>query len=159
SVPFYYAPDVYVEEVSTGARPIEAVGTSTAAFLGVAPKADAPLQEPVDINNWPQFVQKFIGDSQESTPLTHAVYGFFQNGGRRCWIVNIGKGGTISGGGGAARKGIDILDAIDEVKIVAAPAFTDVGSWNDLITHCEKMGNRVAILDGPPEVKSITQLT
>lgn len=29
--------DVYVEEVSTGARPIEAVGTSIAAFVGLAP--------------------------------------------------------------------------------------------------------------------------
>ncbi|WP_377643519.1 hypothetical protein [Oryzobacter terrae] len=27
-------PGVYVEEVSSGSRPIEAVGTSTAAFLG-----------------------------------------------------------------------------------------------------------------------------
>jgi hypothetical protein len=30
-------PGVYVEEVSSGARPIEAVGTSTAAFVGSAP--------------------------------------------------------------------------------------------------------------------------
>lgn len=29
--------DVYVEEVSSGARPIEAVGTSIAAFVGLAP--------------------------------------------------------------------------------------------------------------------------
>jgi phage tail sheath protein FI len=31
------AASVYVEEVSSGARPIEAVGTSIAAFVGVAP--------------------------------------------------------------------------------------------------------------------------
>jgi uncharacterized protein len=157
-VPFYYAPDIYVEEVSTGARPIEAVGTSTAAFLGVAPKADAPRQQPIDVNNWQQFVSRFVGDSLESTPLSHAVYGFFQNGGRRCWIVNIGKDEGI-GGGGPERKGLAILETIDEVKIVAAPGYTDIASYNDLTTHCEKMSNRVAILDGPPEVKSITQLT
>ena len=28
---------VYVEEVSSGARPIEAVGTAVAAFVGLAP--------------------------------------------------------------------------------------------------------------------------
>jgi hypothetical protein len=31
------AASVYVEEVSSGARPIEAVGTSIAAFVGFAP--------------------------------------------------------------------------------------------------------------------------
>ena len=36
----YLAPGVYVEEVSSGARPIEAVGTSTAAFVGTG--GDAP---------------------------------------------------------------------------------------------------------------------
>jgi hypothetical protein len=30
------AADVYVEEVSSGARPIEAVGTAVAAFVGLA---------------------------------------------------------------------------------------------------------------------------
>jgi hypothetical protein len=31
-------PNVYIEEVSSGARPIEAVGTSTAAFVGSTPR-------------------------------------------------------------------------------------------------------------------------
>jgi hypothetical protein len=31
------ARNVYVEEVSSGARPIQAVGTSVAAFVGLAP--------------------------------------------------------------------------------------------------------------------------
>jgi hypothetical protein len=31
-------PDVHMEEVPSGARPIEAVGTSTAAFVGEAPR-------------------------------------------------------------------------------------------------------------------------
>jgi phage tail sheath protein FI len=33
----YLSPGVYVEEVSSGSRPIEAVGTSVAAFVGIAP--------------------------------------------------------------------------------------------------------------------------
>ena len=33
----YLSPGVYVEEVSSGARPIEAVGTAVAAFVGLAP--------------------------------------------------------------------------------------------------------------------------
>jgi phage tail sheath protein FI len=33
----YLSPGVYVEEVPSGARPIEAVGTAVAAFVGIAP--------------------------------------------------------------------------------------------------------------------------
>ncbi|NUR05753.1 MAG: hypothetical protein HOQ22_18730 [Nocardioidaceae bacterium] len=32
----YLSPGVYVEEVSSGARPLEAVGTAVAAFVGFA---------------------------------------------------------------------------------------------------------------------------
>ena len=32
----YLAPGVYVEEVASGARPIEGVATSTAGFVGMA---------------------------------------------------------------------------------------------------------------------------
>ena len=32
----YLTPGVYVEEVSSGSRPLEAVGTSVAAFVGLA---------------------------------------------------------------------------------------------------------------------------
>jgi phage tail sheath protein FI len=33
----YLSPGVYVEEVESGSRPIEGVGTSIAAFVGLAP--------------------------------------------------------------------------------------------------------------------------
>lgn len=40
----YLSPGVYVEEVESGARPIEGVGTSIAAFIGFAP--GGPLDSP-----------------------------------------------------------------------------------------------------------------
>ena len=40
----YLSPGVYVEEVDSGSRPIEAVGTSIAAFVGLAP--GGPLDSP-----------------------------------------------------------------------------------------------------------------
>ncbi len=36
------AADVYIKEVEAGARPIEAVGTAIAAFVGFAPGAPLP---------------------------------------------------------------------------------------------------------------------
>ena len=38
----YLSPGVYVEEVDSGARPIEAVGTSTAAFVGTGGESPEP---------------------------------------------------------------------------------------------------------------------
>ena len=35
-MPSYLSPGVYVEEVDSGARPIEGVGTAVAAFIGLA---------------------------------------------------------------------------------------------------------------------------
>ncbi len=41
-MPSYLSPGVYVEEVASGSRPIEGVGTSVAAFVG--PRPDGPAQ-------------------------------------------------------------------------------------------------------------------
>lgn len=157
-MPDYRTPDVYVEEVSGGARPIEAVGTSTAGFVGVSPDPKARQNEAVAINNWTQFVREFVPEQASSTPLSHAVFGFFQNGGRRCYVVNVGGGKSIVGSG-RNRAGLDILEQIDEVAIVAAPGYTDAASYDALLTHCEKLEDRVAILDAPEAVPSLDALT
>jgi hypothetical protein len=147
-MPTYLTPGIYVEEVSTGARPIEAVGTSTAGFIGVAPNSDAHLHEPFAINNWSQFVKEYSAEGASSTPLAQAVYGFFQNGGGRCYVVNVGPKKDLVGNG-KQRKGIETLEEVDEVAIVAAPGFSDAASYDAILSHCEKLQDRVAILDAP----------
>lgn len=95
-MPSYLSPGVYVEEVESGSRPIEGVGTSVAAFVGFAQRG--PFDEPTLITNWSQFASTF-GDFVEGTHLAASVYGFFANGGgsatssgsttapRRAWTV------------------------------------------------------------------------
>jgi phage tail sheath protein FI len=84
----YLSPGVYVEEVDRGSKPIEAVGTNTVGFLGESRKG--PNNEAVLVTNWSQFVKTF-GDFKDcSVHLAHAVYGFFNNGGSRCFVVNVG---------------------------------------------------------------------
>ncbi len=151
------APGVYVKEVSTGPRAIGAVGTSTAAFVGRAPLMGAPLNQAVACNNWSQFVRLFVGKSSESTELVTAVFGFFANGGGRCYVVNIGHETSIAGDA-RQRTGLACLQAIDEVAIVAAPGFTDPASYEALLSHCEQMEDRVAILDAPADVSNIDAL-
>jgi Bacteriophage tail sheath protein len=92
-MPTYLSPGVYVEEVAGGSRPIEGVGTSVAAFVGFAP--EGPLNEPVLVTNWSQYVASF-GEFTDGHYLAHAVYGFFNNGGSTCYVIRVG---------GAARNG------------------------------------------------------
>ena len=86
-MPTYLSPGVYVEEVAGGSRPIEGVGTSVAAFVGLAPSG--PLNEPVLVRNWAHFVGTF-GDFTADCYLAHAVYGFFANGGGVAYVVRVG---------------------------------------------------------------------
>src|SRR4030081_3218447 len=89
-MPNYLSPGVYVEEVEAGSRPIEGVGTATAAFVGLAEKG--PVNAPTLVTNWSQFAQTF-GGFLEGSYLAHSVYGYFLNGGGSAYIVRIGADG------------------------------------------------------------------
>lgn len=153
----YLTPGVYVQEVSTGTKPIGAVGTSTVAFLGALPIADAHLGEAIACNNWSQFVKEFVGEDGQGTTLARAVYGFFMNGGGRCYIVNVPENDSIAGDA-RKRTGLHCLEQVDEVAIVAAPGRTDLASHQALISHCELLEDRVAILDAPSDVSNTDTL-
>jgi phage tail sheath protein FI len=154
----YHAPGIYMEEIPSGARPIQAVGTSTAAFVGVAPNRNAYKNEVRAINNWSQFLKEFVGEQDTSTPLSHAVYGFFLNGGGRCYVLNIGKDGSLTGAG-RTRTGLALLESYDDVAILGIPGYTDAASWGAALDHCEKLKDRVAVLDAPESVKDLGMLT
>jgi hypothetical protein len=161
-------PGVYIDEVPSGARPIQAVGTRTAGFVGVAPNPSARLNQAVPINNWAEFRNLFFPPKDPDkhwTHLAYGVYGFFLNGGSRCFVVNVGENAKgepnqISGGGGP-ESGLDVLARIDEVAIVAAPGYAEPIPYGFLLSHCTNLHDRVAILDGPPELtkEALTQLS
>ncbi len=86
----YLHPGVYVEEIPSGSRPIEGVGTSTAAFVGYTTKG--PVAEPTLLFKWSDYEQLFggirdLGKSEIGDPMGFAVYSFFQNGGTAAYIV------------------------------------------------------------------------
>jgi phage tail sheath protein FI len=159
-MPFYSSPGIYVEEVPSGARPIGAVGTSTAGFVGAAPDPTSRRNEAVAVNSWSEFLRIYGGGDSghpRSTLLSSAVFGFFDNGGGRCYVVNIADTEPLSGG--TQRHGIDLLESIDEIAIVAAPGRADPISYEALLAHCERLGDRVAILDPPAAVSDVERLT
>lgn len=86
-MPTYLSPGVYMEEVSSGSKPIAGVGTAVAAFVGFA--ETGPVNTPILVTNWTQFVSSF-GGFVEGAYLAHAVYGYFLNGGGVAYVVRIG---------------------------------------------------------------------
>jgi len=88
-MPTYLSPGVYVEEVSSGTKPIEGVGTAICAFVGFAERG--PINQPVLVTNWTQYSNTF-GGLVDGAYLPHSVYGYFLNGGGSAYVVRIGTG-------------------------------------------------------------------
>ncbi|MFG2884120.1 phage tail sheath family protein [Streptomyces sp. NPDC048297] len=124
-MPTYLTPGVYVEEVQSGARPIEGVGTAIAAFVGFAPSG--PFHEPTLVTNWDQYNQVF-GGFTEGTYLAHAVYGYFSNGGGAAYVVRIGGDGGASATGRGDAPEVRAPEAVTlgGLRITARPGATGV---------------------------------
>ncbi len=84
-MPQYLSPGVYVEEVDNGSKPIEGVGTAVAAFVGFTEKGP---REATLITNWQQYRDTY-GDFIKGAYLPTSVYGYFLNGGTRCYVQRI----------------------------------------------------------------------
>src|SRR5215831_4470518 len=86
-MPEYLSPGVYIEELP-GPKPIEGVGTSTGAFVGMAERG--PINSPQLITNLTQFAETF-GNFIPSAFLAYAVQHFFTEGGTRCFVIRAFK--------------------------------------------------------------------
>src|SRR5689334_10522498 len=98
-MPEYLSPGVYLEEIDTGAKPIEGVSTSTAAMVGMAERG--PLNRPILVTSAGEFERWFGGIlpradfADPADPrhahcyLPYAAQGFFTNGGKRLYVVRV----------------------------------------------------------------------
>jgi phage tail sheath protein FI len=99
----YASPGVYVEEIDRGVKPIEAVGTSTPAFVGMTAEAsrkafdaatgekvivESRLNKATLVTSWTQYVDIF-GEFTPGAYLPDAVYGYFANGGGPCYVTSL----------------------------------------------------------------------
>ena len=105
---------------------------------------------PLLCTSFTDYTKAFGGFSDNSAQLmlTHGVYGFFNNGGTRCWVVRV-----------AADTGIDaalsMFAAIDEIAIVVAPGLTDRAITGKIDAHCQvATKDRFAVYDTPQVVET-----
>ncbi|MET8747432.1 phage tail sheath C-terminal domain-containing protein [Streptomyces sp. NPDC004728] len=197
-------PGVFVTELPSGVRTITGASTSVPAFLGYTkasanddpdaipkPLTDAERAVPQKIGSWREFsarysmagIAKNLADAtdlatirtlQRCLPLAEAVYGFFANGGRACYVVGFTSPQSAVSpedlkGNTDARTGLAGLETIPEVTMVAVPSLWDmtvdvssgketpaldhaagVRRMAEVVKHCNELRNRLAILDPPP---------
>jgi phage tail sheath protein FI len=128
-------PGVYVEEVAGGVRPIEAVGTSTAAFVGLAERGPDDVTR--RITSWTEY-QRVYGGFIADGYLAESVFQFFNNGGGQCYVVRVTRGGA--NGAAAARVTVRNRAAAptDGLELVARSK----GAWGNAIVITVEDGTR-----------------
>ncbi len=122
----YLHPGVYVEEIPSGVRPIEGVSTSTAAILGYAAKG--PVGEPELIFKWDDYVQQYGGirdlPAGSVDSMGYSVSAFFQNGGRKAYIVRLAVDAD------AAFSALPLPSTPDDDMVLKFEAVNE-GTWGD----------------------------
>jgi len=158
----YPIPGVYLEQVLPTSVPEFLTGIP--AFLGfVNAGNNDDINKPKMLTLWPQF-EGYFGQLQSSLPnyLGYAVRGFFENGGRLCYVVPLGNQATLA----AFKAGLEALEAFEGIDLICAPDIMALNQGQQLdaqaamIEHCEKLGDRFAILDSQNvSARDIQQLT
>ena len=157
----YVTPGVYKEELFP--EPTATLQTGVPAFLGYTHEVGADRQlinAPQRLTRWPQFESQF-GAPRADGYLGAAVRGFFENGGRQCYVVPLDDTRPAET---ALQAGLAALAPLHTLDLVCAPDIMrprqpgslppDPGAVRTLQTavlhHCDHTGDRLAILDTLP---------
>ncbi|MDD5389855.1 MAG: phage tail sheath subtilisin-like domain-containing protein [Gallionellaceae bacterium] len=93
-MPSYLHPGVYVEEIPSGAKPIEGVSTSVAALVGYT--TEGPIGEATLVHSWDEFKAAFGAIHSVTDHLGLAAFNFFLNGGRDAYIARLAQNALAS---------------------------------------------------------------
>lgn len=165
------APGVRREELAPPVPP--GLLTAVPAFLGHAVKG--PLAEPVELVRPADFA--LYGAPVPGGYLAAAVDAFFRNGGERCVVVRTEDAAGGAAQRAALRRGLDALRAVETVDLVCAPDLmrgvaalgngvrrgavvmaaeqaeardAAVEMQREVLEHCDRAGDRMALLDALP---------
>jgi len=144
------APDVYLEDTFRLPRH-SMFSTGVPVFIGLMSKPCEWIQKestpmPHMLSLWAHF-GRYIGSPSQDCWLAYAVRGFFENGGRRCYVAVLKDGSAESLD--QALRTISRWNTIDLVcvpDLVKNPS-TAVELQQLVVNHCDTAGDRFAILD------------
>lgn len=155
------APGVYLQNIPS--LPGKDLLTGVPVFLGVAQVNN--IQEnnflvPKMLTLWTQFVQYF-GKLSPNSYLAHAVRGFFENGGRLCYVFPL-QDSTLA----ELQNGLEAIESLEVIDLVCAPDIMQnsvveaLEMQRAVLEHCDRMSDRFAILDAfnIPNIEGIEAL-
>lgn len=145
----FKTPGLYLKGLETETSP--AILSAVTGFVGITERG--PVNMPQPVKNWGEFIEIFGGFVPYGY-LPQSVFGFFLNGGERCYIVRVGR---IDESGTTGEneececvnplKKASIKIKIGEDCAVGVEAI-DPGSW----------GNRVNVIVKVKEVESVEKV-
>lgn len=161
----YVTPGVYKEERFP--EPVAMLQTGVPAFLGYTREVGKKRQlihVPQQLTRWPQFEQYF-GPPLTDGYLGDAVRGFFENGGRQCYVVPLDDSLLDDSlpADTSLQTGLAALASLQSLDLVCAPDIMRHQTGHmpldpiavrtmqtAVLSHCDRTGDRLAILDALP---------
>jgi uncharacterized protein len=160
-MPEYLAPGVYVEEVSFRSKSIEGVSTTTTGFIG--PARNGPIDlEPDLLTSLAEF-ERVYGDGQQlkfndvgtmPNHLWHGARAFFDQGGKRLYVVRVFLGSSALDDGIANWRVPSGINAADVLEVRARfPGF----GGNRRVSFKVRIGQNILTSDrdGNPAVNGL----
>jgi uncharacterized protein len=144
----YVTPGVYYERVDASPPAITAIRTDVAGFVGIASRG--PMDTAVPLESFRQFQAQF-GTFTGAGFLAYTVRAFFENGGRRCWVVRAASGDPVGGAGSAY---IMVESATIPARAVWRIRASSPGVWGDNLTILVQETHRAQTLAVPGSVQS-----
>jgi hypothetical protein len=131
----YLHPGVYIEEIPSGAKPIEGVSTSVAAFIGATNRGKAGV--PTLIGKWDDYAHEFGGIAGERDYMGLAVQAFYLNGGGAAYVCRLVGAGSTSAS--ASVNGQGAAGGVPTASPVLVITATSQGDWgNDVYVKIVK---------------------
>lgn len=140
-MPVYLTPGVYIEEIPSGARPIEGAATSVAAFVGPAVRGPAGTAEL--IGKLDDYKALYGDIASETDTMGLAVQAFYLNGGKNAYICRLTGAGAVAASTTVAGQGTGGTATTSPVLLITA---SSVGAW----------GNAVYAMIEKPDPDSLT---
>lgn len=101
-------PGVYIEEVASGAKPVEGASTSIAAFVGKA--ARGRPAEAVLIHSWGDYQRAFGPVAGVDDAMGLAVSSFYLNGGKDAYVARLVGSASTATLKLSSPKGLELLE-------------------------------------------------
>lgn len=143
----YQQPGVYYERADAQAPAIDPLRTDITGFVGLAQRG--PVDFPIPIESYRQFEAQFGGFTGIGY-LAYAVRGFFENGGRRCWVTRVASRDPL---GGCASASAILSNSFRDVWRIDA---SSPGVWGNNLSLRFTETNRAQCLVMPRKFDAVS---